>query len=132
MQGADNLAVNVPNTYMKTLINIAAHKGFSAVISTLLLAGCSTGRNIGVTNQEQPGPAIGRGVGLGAGAVVGNAAGGVVGAGEGFGSAAKSAFDNTQRVVRYWREEKTTDGRMILIPEEYLVDANGRIIRQIK
>jgi len=99
--------------------------------TTLLIAGCSTGRNAGVTNMGQPGPAIGYAVGAGAGAVAGNVAGGVVGAGEGFGGAAKSAFDGTQRIVRYWREEKTTDGRIIFVPVDFLVDANGQIIRQL-
>ncbi len=99
--------------------------------AALLLAGCSTGRNVAVTNAEQPGPVVGRAVGGAAGAVAGNVAGGVVGVGEGFGGAVKQSFDSTQRVVRYWREEKTADGRMILIPENYLVDAQGRIIRRV-
>ena len=131
MQSADDLSGNSAGKYMKTLINITAHKTFGAVIATLLLAGCSTGRNVGLTNQEQPGPAIGRGVGIGMGTVAGNVAGAGVGLGEGFSGAAKSAFDNTQRVVRYWREEKTSDGRIILVPENFLVDANGRVIRKI-
>ena len=80
----------------------------------------------------QPGPAIGRALGSGVGAVAGNVAGAGVGFTEGASGAVKSTFDNTQRVVRYWREEKTADGRMILIPEEYLVDADGRIIRRAK
>jgi hypothetical protein len=117
---------------MKTLINITARKAFGAVIATLMLAGCSTGRNVGITNMEKPGPAIGRAVGGGVGAVAGNVAGGVVSAGEGFGGAAKSAFDNTQRVVRRWKEEKTTDGRIIQVPEDFLVDANGRVIRKVQ
>ena len=100
--------------------------------ATLMLAGCSTGRNVGATNLEQPGPALGYTVGVGAGAVVGNAVGAGVGLGQGFGGAAKSAFDNTQRVVRYWREEKTADGRIILVPENFLVDENGRVIRKVQ
>ena len=103
-----------------------------AAMAALVLAGCSTGRNVGLTNLEQPGPAVGRAVGAGAGAVAGNVAGAGVGLGEGFGAAAKSAFDNTQRIVRYWREEKTADGRVILVPEDWLVDADGRVIRKIK
>lgn len=117
---------------MKTAINISFQKTLGAVIATVLLAGCSTGRNVGVTNQEQPGPAIGRALGSGVGAVAGNVAGGVVGAGEGFGAATKSAFDNTQRVVRHWREEKTADGRTIMVQESYLVDGNGRVIRKVE
>ena len=113
-------------------MNITHHIPISLAAATLVLVGCSTGRNVGVTNMEQPGPAIGRAVGGGVGAVAGNVAGGVTSAGEGFGGAAKSAFDNTQRVVRYWREEKTTDGRIILVPENFLVDANGRVIRKVQ
>ena len=108
-----------------TTIGLAATLG-------LFLAGCSNGRNVGVTNMEQPGPVIGRAVGGGVGAVTGNVAGAVVGAGEGFGSATKSTFDNTQRVVRYWKEEKTADGRVIMVQENYLVDANGRVIRRVQ
>jgi hypothetical protein len=118
---------------MKTLINITANKTFGAVIAILLLAGCATGPNsVGVTNQQQPGPAIGRVVGAGVGAVAGNVAGAGVGVVEGTSGGIHSAFDNTQRVVRYWHEEKTTDGRTIMVPENYLVDANGRIIRKVQ
>ena len=99
----------------------------------LLVAGCTSARNtVGVTNQEQPGPVAGRAVGVGAGAVAGNVAGAAAGFGEGLSGATKSAFDNTQRVVRYWHEEKTADGRTIMVSEEYLVDANGRIIRKMQ
>lgn len=117
---------------MRTLISVMANKSLGAVIATLVLAGCSNGRNVGVTNMEQPGPVIGRAVGGGVGAVAGNVAGGVVGAGEGFGSATKSAFDNTQRVVRYWREEKTADGRTIMVQENFLIDENGRMVRKVQ
>ena len=104
----------------------------ACLLSALVLSGCSTGRNVGAVNLEQPGPALGYGVGVGAGAVVGNAVGAGVGLGQGFGGAASSAFDNTQRIVRYWREEKTPDGRVILVPENFLVDENGRVIRKVK
>jgi hypothetical protein len=97
------------------------------------VAGCAASRNeVGVTNQNQPGPVVGRAVGAGVGAVAGNVAGAVVGVGEGTASGVHSAFDNTQRVVRYWREQTTADGRVILVPEDYLVDQNGQIIRRMK
>jgi hypothetical protein len=100
---------------------------------TLIAAGCATGPNaVGVTNQRQPGPYIGRAVGTGIGAVAGNVAGAGVGVAEGTAGGIHSAFDNTQRVIRYWREEKTTDGRIILVPEDFLVDQDGRVIRQMK
>jgi hypothetical protein len=56
----------------------------------------------------------------------------VVSVGEGATGAVNSAFDNTQRVVRYWHEEKTPDGRTIMVAEDYLIDKDGRIIRKIK
>lgn len=101
-------------------------------LTVLLLAGCAARNTVGVTNQNQPGPSAGRAVGVGVGAVAGNVAGGAVGAVGGAGGAMQSAFDNTQRVVRYWREEKTADGRTIMVSEEYLVDAEGRIIRKMQ
>jgi hypothetical protein len=104
-----------------------------AMMATVIATGCASGPNsVGVTNQQQPGPAIGRAVGSGVGAVVGNVAGAGVGVVEGTAGGIHSSFDNTQRVVRYWREEKTDDGRMILIPENFLVDANGQIIRKVQ
>ena len=98
----------------------------------LFTTGCTSPSRVGVTNQEQPGPVIGRAVGTGVGAVGGNVVGAGVGFVEGASGSVKSTFDNTQRVVRYWREEKTADGRMILTPEEYLVDADGRIVRKVR
>lgn len=95
------------------------------------LSGCSSeGR---VTNPKAPGPAVGNAVGAGVGAVGGNVAGAVVGIGEGAAAAASKPFtyDPTQRVIRRWREETTTDGRTVQIPEYYLVDEYGRIIRKV-
>ena len=110
-----------------------ANKNSGVAIVILFLAGCATGPNsMGVTNQQQPGPAIGRAVGAGVGAVAGNAVGAGVGVVEGTSGGIHSAFDNTQRVVRYWREEKTTDGRIIFVPVDFLVDANGQVIRQVR
>jgi outer membrane lipoprotein SlyB len=116
----------------RTSICITANKLFGVVIATLFLSGCSNGRNVGVTNMEQPGPVIGRAVGGGVGAVAGNVAGAGVGVVEGASSGIHSAFDNTQRVARYWKEEKTADGRTIMVQENYLVDANGQIIRKVQ
>ena len=62
----------------------------------------------------------------------GNVAGAGVGLAEGTAAGIHSAFDNTQRIVRYWREERTADGRVILVPEDFLVDADGRFLRKIK
>jgi len=87
---------------------------------------------MGVTNSRQPGPAVGRAIGRGVGAAAGNVAGAGVGLAEGTAAGVHSAFDNTQRIVRYWREERTADDRIILVPEDFLVDADGRVIRKIK
>ena len=38
----------------------------------------------------------------------------------------RETFTNERRVVRTWREEKTADGRIIKVPVEVEVDANGR------
>jgi uncharacterized membrane protein len=116
---------------MKAQVKTVVRSSVALTITGLCITGCSNGRNIGVTNMEQPGPVIGRAVGGGVGAVAGNVAGAGVGAGEGFGAAVHSTFDNTQRVVRYWKEEKTPDGRLILVPENFLVDQDGRVIRRV-
>lgn len=92
--------------------------------AALLVGACGT------TNPNQPGPAVGRAVGTGVGAITGQAAGGVVGAGEGFAAGFSKPFDPTQRVVRHWRQETTADGRLIQVPEDVLVDAQGRPVRQ--
>lgn len=110
---------------MRTLAFLAA----AAAVG--LLAGCSSeGR---VTNPKAPGPAVGNAVGAGVGAVTGNVAGAVVGVGEGAAAAASNPFthDPTQTVVRRWREEQTPDGRTVRLPEYYLVDEYGRVIRKL-
>lgn len=103
---------------------------FLAVVGTLgtlvFGAGCAGPDNMGVTNQQHPGPAVGRTVGTGVGVVGGNVAGAVVGTGEGLVAGAKAPFDNTTRVVRRWRTETTSDGRTIQVPEEIVVDQHGR------
>lgn len=92
----------------------------------LSATGCTSPDHMGVTNQQHPGPALGRAVGTGVGVVGGNVAGAVVGAGEGVVAGAKAPFDNTTRVVRRWRTETTSDGRTIQVPEEIIVDQYGR------
>jgi hypothetical protein len=93
----------------------------------LALTGCATDPNrVGVTSQNQPGPAIGQAIGTGVGAVGGNVVGGVVGIGEGVAVGSKKPFDNSTRIVRRWRTEVTADGRTIQVPEDIVVDAQGR------
>jgi hypothetical protein len=98
--------------------------GSMTALLALFSAGC-TGPNY-ATSAYQPGPAIGRGIGAGAGAIVGNAAGAVVGAGEGFVGGVVAPFNTRTHTVRRWRTEVTPDGRTIQVPEDILVDEQGR------
>ena len=95
-----------------------------AVPVAVLCTGCASPSY--TTSPYQPGPVAGRAIGTGAGAIVGNAAGAVVGAGEGIVSGVVAPFDTTTHLVRRWRPEVTPDGRSIQVPEDILVDANGR------
>ncbi len=104
--------------------------GSAALALGLFGSGCSSPDQMGVTNRQAPGPAVGRAVGTGVGTVGGNVAGAVVGVGEGVVAGAAVPFDNTTRVVRRWRTETTADGRTIQVPEEIIVDAQGRPIGQ--
>ena len=99
--------------------------GFSAVPIALVGAGCTTNPNY-TTSPYHPGPVIGRSLGTGVGVVTGNVAGTAVGFGEGVVTGVAAPFDNTTRTVRRWRTETTSDGRTIQVPEDILVDANGR------
>lgn len=101
------------------------------VLAVGFLSGCLSPEDR-VTNSRAPGPAIGEGVGYVTGAVVGNVAGGVVAVGEGAVAGASVPFDNDRRVVRRWRTETTSDGRVIQVPVEVEVDKNGRPINQAK
>ncbi len=105
--------------------------GLLAFAASGLLTGCSTtdGRMV---NTDQPGPAVGAAIGTAVGAVAGNVAGAVVGVGEGAIGAAKVPFNTDRRIIRQWRTETTADGRTIQVPHEFEVDAQGRIIREVK
>ncbi len=98
--------------------------------ASVLMSGCATHRDGRVVNTRQPGPAVGTAAGSAAGAVAGNVAGAVVGAGEGFVGASASAFHGERRVVRSWRTETTSDGRVIQVPVEIEVDEHGRPIER--
>ena len=102
-------------------------------LSLLLPLGCANDPNRpGITNPRQPGPALGQAVGATVGAVGGNAAGAVVGVGEGVAAAAKAPFNNTRRVIRQWRQETTSDGRIIQVPVDIEVDSLGRPLKAPK
>jgi hypothetical protein len=96
-------------------------------VSTALLTGCNSNPDARVTSN-QPGPAVGNALGTAVGAVGSNVVGLGVGMVEGAKDATKSTFTNERRVIRTWREEKTSDGRIIKVPVEIEVDENGRPI----
>jgi hypothetical protein len=105
--------------------------GSATVLAALV--GCATDPNRpSLTDHRQPGPAVGHAVGATVGAVGGNAVGAVVGVAEGAAVAAKFPFNNTRRVVRQWRQETTSDGRVIQVPVDIEVDAYGRPLTAAK
>lgn len=112
---------------MKTLPWITSLAGL------LALWGCtSRDTAVRVTNQNSPGPVVGNVVGAGVGAVVGNVAGAGVGVVEGTVATTRNVFDpQPTRVVRHWKTETTADGRTIQVPVDYLVDEQGRVIKEI-
>jgi hypothetical protein len=110
---------------MKTILAL------TAVTMLVAVAGCST--KVRVTNQNAVGPKAGNVAGGAVGAVVGNVAGAGVGFVEGSAAAVGEVFDpKTTRVVRHWRTETTADGRAIQVPVDYLVDEQGRVIKEVK
>jgi len=102
--------------------------GSSAVTVVLLGAGCSTEPSY-TTSPYHPGPVIGRNLGEGVGVVAGNVAGVGVGFTEGVVTGVAAPFDTTTRTVRVWHTETTADGRTIQVPQDILVDANGRPVQ---
>ena len=112
---------------MKTLAYIASFAG------VLALCGCkSSDTAVRVTNQESPGPQVGNAVGAGVGTVAGNVAGAGVGVVEGAAATTRNVFEpQPTRVVRHWKTETTADGRTIQVPVDYLVDEQGRVIKEI-
>lgn len=102
------------------------------LLAGVVLTGCATDSNrVGITNPKQIGPVVGQTLGAGVGVVGGNAVGGVVGFGEGVAVGAQAPFNNfnnAARMVRRWRTEVTSDGRTIQVPEDILVDIQGRPI----
>jgi hypothetical protein len=99
----------------------------------LSLAGCKTSdTSVRVTNQDSPGPQVGNAVGAGVGTVAGNVAGAGVGVVEGTAATTRNVFEpQPTRVVRHWKTETTVDGRTIQVPVDYLVDEQGRVIKEI-
>jgi hypothetical protein len=104
----------------------------TTVSAAALLTGCATNPDAQTMNRRQPGPAVGQAIGVGVGTVASNAVAVPVGIVEGAAAATQSTFTNERRVIRTWREEKTSDGRTIRVPVEIEVDANGKPIAPAK
>lgn len=105
------------------------------IVVVTALVGCSTPKpEARIANPALPANKVGGAVGVGVGHVAGSVVGGVTAFGEGAVATAGSYFDTSDsatRVVRHWRKETTPDGRTIQVPEDYLVDKNGRVIRKL-
>ncbi len=93
----------------------------------MLLAGCAN-REYGHTSPYHPGPVVGKTVGSAVGVVGGNVVGVGVGAVEGTAHGLAAPFDPSYRMVRQWRTETTSDGRVIRVPYDVLVDQYGRVV----
>lgn len=104
-----------------------------SLAGVLALCGCkSSDTAVRTTNQESPGPQVGNAVGAGVGGVAGNVAGAGVGVVEGAAATTRNVFEpQPTRVVRHWKTETTADGRTIQVPVDYLVDEQGRVIKEI-
>jgi len=94
----------------------------------LLLVGC-TRTDYGGTSPYHPGPVAGKTVGNAVGVTAGNVAGFGVGAVEGTIAGIAAPFNPNYHMVRYWRTERTADGRTIQVPYDVLVDQYGRPVK---
>jgi hypothetical protein len=94
----------------------------------LLVVGCSR-TDYGTGSPYHPGPVAGKTVGNAAGVAAGNVAGFGVGAAEGVVHGVAAPFDPSYHMVRYWRTEKTADGRTIQVPYDVMVDQYGRPVK---
>lgn len=99
--------------------------GLAAAFSGFLLTGCAN-TEYGHTSPYHPGPVAGKAVGNAAGVAAGNAVGFGVGAVEGTAQGLAAPFDPRYHMVRHWATETTSDGRLIQVPYDILVDKQGR------
>jgi hypothetical protein len=86
----------------------------------LILSGCTAG------SPYQPGPRAGAAVGGGVGIAAGNVAGFGTGVAKGTVAGFASVQDPSYHMVREWKTETTSDGRIIQVPQDILVDQYGR------
>jgi hypothetical protein len=99
--------------------------GFVSLYSALMFTGCANTEQ-GHTSPYHPGPVAGKAVGQGVGVVAGNVAGAGVGLVEGTAQGLAAPFDPSYHMVRHWKTETTSDGRVIQVPYDVLVDKYGR------
>lgn len=97
----------------------------AAGLSSWFTTGCANNAS-SHTSPYHPGPVAGRSVGTAVGVVAGNAVGAGVGAVEGTAQGFAAPFDPSYRLVRHWATETTSDGRVIQVPIDVLVDKYGR------
>ena len=100
--------------------------GTVALLALLVTTGCASNHT---GSPYQPGPVAGTAVGTGVGVAAGNVVGfgaGVVG---GTVSGTKKVLNPSYHMVRYWKTEKTSDGRTIQVPYDILVDEYGRPVK---
>ena len=108
---------------MKSLRHYFA--GLASLFSAFAFTGCAN-NEYSHTSPYHPGPVAGHAVGNAAGVVAGNAAGFGVGVVEGAAQGVAAPFDPSYHLVRHWATETTSDGRVIQVPVDVLVDKYGR------
>jgi hypothetical protein len=110
-------------------MDIKCYKLALTIIASLslspLFVGCAN-TEYGHTSPYHPGPVVGQAVGNAAGVVAGNAAGLGVGTVEGAAAGVAAPFNPNYHMVRHWKSETTTDGRIVQVPVDVLVDKYGR------
>jgi hypothetical protein len=102
--------------------------GLVSLSCGLLLGGC-TRTDYGGTSPYHPGPVAGKTVGSAIGVTAGNVAGFGVGTVQGVAHGMAAPFNPNYRMVRYWRTERTADGRTVQVPYDVLVDQYGRPVK---
>ena len=110
---------------MDKLTNVACVKNFVFLAICLFLVGC-TSSQYSHTSPYHPGPAAGKVVGSTVGVAAGNVAGFGVGTVEGAAAGLAAPFNPSYQMIRQWKTETTSDGRVIQVPVDILVDKNGR------
>lgn len=99
--------------------------GITSSCLVFILTGCAN-TEYSHTSPYHPGPVVGKSVGNVTGVVAGNIVGVGVGAVEGTAQGLAAPFDPSYHMVRHWKTETTSDGRVVHVPVDILVDKYGR------